>query len=118
MGRAKGSGPTPGSFKKGDKANPKGRPKIDKVLRAEAQRDALKLIKRLKKFALDQTLDPEVCMKAIDHVLNRGFGRPEQGVKHSGDADNPVVNEHTVYIATGVNRKATTEQEEDTEGNS
>ena len=116
MGRAKGSGPTPGSFKKGDRANPKGRPKANIALKKEAQRDALKLIKRLKKFALDEELDPDICMKAIDQILNRGFGRPEQGVKHSGDADNPVVTEHTVYIATGVNRKGTTPDADDKSG--
>jgi len=86
MGRPKGSGPTAGSWKKGQVTNPKGRPPETKALRILARQYTEVALMTLV-AALE---DPKgnVRVMAANSILDRGYGKPEQAI--TGEDGKPI----------------------------
>ncbi len=76
-GRKKGSGPTPGSWQKGQCGNPKGRPKDFPGFREQCRKFAGKNLDRLNMLA--EHPDPRVQLAAVELMLAYGFGKPVVG---------------------------------------
>ena len=77
-------------FQKGRSGNPGGRPKIAADVRALAQSHAPAAIEELARLMLQAERD-ETRLKAIELLLDRGYGRPVQAVE-AAPAEQEVVN--------------------------
>ena len=112
MARPKGSGPTKGSWKKGFCPNPGGKPKEYKEVK-EAYQALSWVALAAHRSALKNT---QTKVQAANAINERAWGKPSQEILIGGNGGLPVVTEHTVYIATGVNRKGTTPDADDKSG--
>lgn len=96
----------PWRFAKGQSGNPSGRPKLPPELRELAKAAAPDAIKRA--IALTTHSDPNVALKAINLVLDRGYGKPSQAHEISGPGGGPIqsidltnaTDEHLEVLAT------------------
>jgi hypothetical protein len=68
-------------FKKGESGNPGGRPRYDGI-RKLAQEQGQTAIDRLTFWAKSDNARASVA--ASQALLDRGFGKPEQAIEHSG----------------------------------
>ncbi|MGP0089639.1 MAG: hypothetical protein ACLPKB_06725 [Xanthobacteraceae bacterium] len=59
-----------------------------KELRSAAAKHGFKLVEALAKLALDKNTPPASIVSAANAVLDRGFGKPAQEVRHSGAVGN------------------------------
>src|SRR5690348_5264019 len=75
-------------WKKGQSANPAGRPKIEGRIRKLAQRHSRRAIRRLAKL-IDST-NERIALAASSAVLDRAIGRPAQGVELTGANGEPL----------------------------
>lgn len=90
---------TPGSFKKGQSGNPKGRPKVVADVRALAQAHVADAVAGLAAIANDRTAPPAARVAAWNAVLDRAVGKPPQA--HTGEGgEGPV----QIIVVTGVGR--------------
>ena len=101
-GRHKGSGPTGGSFKKGDVKNPKGRPKSDHSLRDLIRKNHASVYDLLMEIAQGGSLKEPYEMKdrrwAIDTILDRGWGKVPISAPISDDPENSGNGGTTIII--------------------
>lgn len=85
-------------FQPGQSGNPGGRPKGSNAVRLLAQEHTEVAISVLVR-ALD---DPKLCVSAAQALLDRGWGRPAQGIELTGAEGGPVESKVVVeYIAAG-----------------
>lgn len=73
-------------FQPGQSGNPGGRPKESNVVRELARAHTERAIAVLS-LALD---DPKLCVAAAQALLDRGWGKPAQGVELSGTGGGPI----------------------------
>jgi hypothetical protein len=71
-------------FKPGQSGNPGGRPKVLAEVRGLAQRQGREAVKRL--IQLMRSENESVALRAAVELLDRGYGKPIQGVAVTGDA--------------------------------
>jgi hypothetical protein len=69
-------------FQKGKSGNPSGRPKMDPEIREMARAASVGALRRA--IELVDSKDENVALKAINTVLDRGWGKPAQAVEMSG----------------------------------
>ena len=75
------------AWKPGQSGNPGGRPKVSAEIRDLARDHGAKAIERL--VALMHSKNESVAVRAAEALLDRGYGRPVQGMALSG-AERPV----------------------------
>lgn len=90
MPRPLGSGPTAGSFKKGEVTNPKGRPKESAHLRELARTHTEIALNTLVDVA-QYADDAGHRVQAACAILDRGYGKPTQGMEISGPEGGPII---------------------------
>jgi hypothetical protein len=78
MARPKGSGPTSGSFKKGETGNPGGRPKTVPEVRELARTYTVQAIETLVEIMQDTSANPGSRVAAANNLLDRGHGKAPQ----------------------------------------
>lgn len=71
-------------FEKGKSGNPGGRPKSDKTLQELAKAHAPEAISTLAAVMVDVKSPPAARVSAATAILDRGYGKPAQAIKHSG----------------------------------
>ena len=76
------------AWKKGESGNPKGKPPTPAELRQKAQCYSVESLERLVSWM--QSDNPKASVTAADKILERGFGKPEQPIAHSGEIAIPV----------------------------
>jgi hypothetical protein len=80
---------TPSSaWRPGQSDNPGGRPKMAAEIRDHARDHGPRAIARL--VALMDSENESVAVRAAEALLDRGYGRPMQGVEFSGQAERPA----------------------------
>lgn len=77
-----------GSWKPGQSGNPNGRPKLPPEIREIAKAGSVKAISRA--VELIDHEDPNVALKAINTVLDRGYGKPAQSHELTGPGGGPI----------------------------
>jgi hypothetical protein len=81
------------AFQKGVSGNQSGKSKLDAeatmLLRRQCRIHAEKAIKALVKI-LDKPDNQQAQISAAKEILDRGFGKAQQGLTVSGDDDNPL----------------------------
>lgn len=75
--------PPSGRFEKGRSGNPGGRPKLEGEIRELAQKHGRKALERLVKLMASK--NERVAVVAAQAVLDRGYGKPPQGLQISGE---------------------------------
>ena len=78
MARPKGSGPTSGSFKKGETGNPGGRPKTVPEVRELARTYTVQAIETLVEIMQDTSANPGSRVAAANSLLDRGYAKAPQ----------------------------------------
>ena len=68
----------PWLFKPGNSANPSGRPKVDKTVKALAREHTAAAISRLAEIVNDKTASASAQVQAATALLDRGWGKPLQ----------------------------------------
>ncbi len=66
----------------GRSGNPNGRPRIPAEVRELARGASAEAVQLFIDTLRDQTLDPEVRMKAADRLLDRAWGKPTTAIEH------------------------------------
>jgi hypothetical protein len=85
-------------FKKGQSGNPGGRPKENEEIKRLAQLECPQAIKRLAHWR--DCDNARASVAASEALLDRGYGRPDQAIEHSGDL-NLTHEEILVSLSTG-----------------
>ena len=75
----------PSAWKPGHSGNPGGRPNISAEIRNLAREHGPEAIERL--VALMHSKNESVAVRAAEALLDRGYGRPLQGVESSGQEE-------------------------------
>src|SRR5688500_7348115 len=89
---------TPSSeWKPGQSGNPGGRPKVSAEIRGLARDHGAQAIERL--VALMRSKNESVAVRAAEALLDRGYGRPMQGIELSEQVAHP---KHTAIQVTFV----------------
>src|SRR5918995_414371 len=78
MACPKGSGPTSGSFKRGETGNPGGRPKTVTKVRELARTYTVQAIETLVEIMQDTSAAPGSRVAAANSLLDRGHGKAPQ----------------------------------------
>ena len=86
-------------FVKGQSGNPTGRPKEYQDIKKLAREHCADAIKKLAQWVA-QDKDPGASVKAAQILLDRGYGKAEQHVEHSGEVIKYVIRTPNVAITT------------------
>ena len=78
------------NWKKGESANPSGRPKIPEEIRDAARAASPKAIETLIKIMTNDDTNDGERIKAAVAILNRAYGTPAQSVEIGGKEGNPL----------------------------
>jgi hypothetical protein len=78
-------------FEKGQSGNPGGRPKDVGEVRELARQHTGAAINTLLEISSDKDAPHAARVSASSALLDRGWGRPQQGLSIGGDAENPLV---------------------------
>lgn len=89
-------------FKKGQSGNPHGRPRTGNTIAEHIRKlggvDGKLYVAQLHAIATGEHSDVNARIKAIEVLLNRGFGKPTELHEHSG-VDGEAINIHHHYAA-------------------
>jgi len=88
-------------FVKGESGNPKGRPKVPWSIKQLAKDNSERALRKI--IELIDSKDEKVALMASIHVLDRGYGKPEQRVDADivhRFAEVPQVMEKAQWLAT------------------
>lgn len=77
-------------FEKGRSGNPGGRPKEVAEVRELARQKTTQAVDTLTEIMQDVNAPAAARVSAANALLDRGFGRPQQGVALTGDEENPI----------------------------
>jgi hypothetical protein len=77
-------------FEKGKSGNPGGRPKALREVDALAREHTTDALKVLAEIYKDKDTPAAARVAAINSLLDRGWGKPRQGIDLAGDPENPV----------------------------
>ena len=83
-------------FVKGKSGNPGGRPKVSQEVQELARKHGPAAIKKLVEHLNGD--DGRLSQQAAVALLDRGYGKPAQGVTVSGDEENPLYHEIVRHI--------------------
>lgn len=72
-------------FVKGQSGNPGGKPKELKHVQMQARKISPLALRELKSILNDPEANKQAKIAAAEVVLNRAWGRPTQGLEHSGE---------------------------------
>ena len=80
-----------GQFKPGQSGNPGGRPKVVGKIRTLARAHTTTAISTLAEVMRSKKAPPAARVAAASVLLDRGYGKPMQPLKHSGTVKHDVV---------------------------